>query len=147
MFCGCPIVVGEKYQRSTEVYDGELYDWRCHEDCALVADLLNMYDSCDEGLGEDDFQDNISEYLYANYTDKELDDIPESIRAMSRIERVRKILEDYDKPFIKIPRLKGLLQEYNNRERWRNGLSAYEAKRRDEIKKELEELEKDNVSD
>ena len=48
----------------------------------------------DEGLSSEDFNDNIDQYLYDNYQDKELDDLPEHIRKMSRIEQVRMILND-----------------------------------------------------
>lgn len=95
MFCGCKIRVGEKYRRDTLVFDGDLYDWIAHEDCHAVALELNMFDYVDDdGLSGEDFDTNIDQYLYDNYRDKELDDLPEHIRKMSRIEQVRMILND-----------------------------------------------------
>lgn len=95
MYCGCKIPVGEKYKRDTLIYDGDLYDWIAHEDCQTIAVELNMFDYVDDnGLSGEDFDTNIDQYLYDNYEDKEIEDIPEHIRKMTRIEQVRMILKD-----------------------------------------------------
>lgn len=95
MFCGCKIRVGEKYSRDTLVFDGDLYDWVSHIDCHHISSDLDMFENVgDEGLTSEDFNDYIDQYLYDNYQDEELDDLPEHIRKMSRIEQVRMILND-----------------------------------------------------
>lgn len=95
MYCGCNIQIGEKYRRDTLICDGELYDWIAHVDCHAVAIDLNMFDYVDdEGLSGEDFDTNIDQYLYDNYEDKEIEDIPEHIRKMTRIEQVRMIRKD-----------------------------------------------------
>jgi len=75
MFCGGNIEIGEKYKRDTCVFDGVLYDWVTHNECAKVASELEMYDDCDDGVDEDAFRENINEYVYQNHYDEELGDI------------------------------------------------------------------------
>lgn len=65
MFCGGIIEIGEQYQRSTNVFDGVLYDWVNHIMCNKIASKLRMYDDADEGVTEDYFQTRIhDEYAY-----------------------------------------------------------------------------------
>lgn len=143
MYCGCIIPVGEKYSRDTLIYDGTVYDWVAHEDCCDVATLLDMFDYCDDdGLGMDSFQEYLDEYLNDHYRDPEIDDLPEHIAKMSRIEQVRMIIADWDKPHIKLPRLKGELYRLKA---WCGSRrpSEYEIKRVAELESEIAALEKE----
>lgn len=58
-FCQYPIHRGDTYIRSTHTYCGDIYTWKSHEECATLADKLNMYEDCDEGLTSDGFQECI----------------------------------------------------------------------------------------
>jgi hypothetical protein len=58
-FCCQPIVKGSIYHKSTHKFDGELYSWKTHPYCAAIASKLKMYDECDEGVSEDDFNEII----------------------------------------------------------------------------------------
>ena len=70
MYCGGVIHKGEKYQRSTNLYDGTVYDWVTHEKCEELASELEMYDrNWDDGLNQDDFCEYVSEAI--NYIDPE----------------------------------------------------------------------------
>ena len=109
MFCGSVIPVGERYRRDTIKYDGDVYDWICHEDCVKVAHLLDMYDNVDDGLDGCMFQEYLSEYLYEHYVGKGEEDLPERIWNMTNIERVRMVIADWDKPSFKIPRLRNMI--------------------------------------
>lgn len=94
MFCGGTIEVGQKYDRQTNVYDGDVYDWVSHEECSKVAVELDMYDDCDDnGLGEEQFREYINDYVHVNHYDDELDDIAEDWQ-LSHYEQVKKILEE-----------------------------------------------------
>ena len=141
MYCNGVIPIGEKYSRDTLVYEGTVYDWIAHEDCCTVANLLDMFSKVDEGLGDYDFNEFIYEYLAENYRDAETDDLPEHIDNMKRIDQVRMIISDWDKPFIKIPRLKRQLLEYKE---WyssrRLSLPDYAVKKIEAMEKELREL-------
>jgi hypothetical protein len=55
-WCYGQISPGEKYHRSTNVYDDRLYDWVACEDCtALCPDVWEWAFRPDEGIGEDSF--------------------------------------------------------------------------------------------
>ncbi len=58
-YCQYPINIGDTYLRSTHTYDGEIYTWKAHQHCNDIADKLNMFDNCDEGLSCDDFYEEI----------------------------------------------------------------------------------------
>ena len=58
-FCGCTIPVGETYWRSAHKANGELYDWKSHEQCAELVDMLNM--EGDEGVTGEDFYEYITD--------------------------------------------------------------------------------------
>ena len=92
MYCGCTIEKGEVYERQTNVYDGQVYDWVCHTDCQKLAQELRMFDDCDEGLTEEDFLEFVNDYIGEHY--RENDDVPEHVVNMSKIEQVRKILSE-----------------------------------------------------
>jgi len=58
-FCNEIIYKGEIYLKSTHTYDREIYDWKSHKHCSNIADKLNMYEDCDEGLTQDSFMEAI----------------------------------------------------------------------------------------
>ena len=77
-FCGCEIGIGEKYNRQTNVYDDDVYDWITHIKCEKIAYKLNMYEKesdSDEGLSGEDFREYIGEYVHENHYDSNINDI------------------------------------------------------------------------
>jgi hypothetical protein len=58
-YCTYHINPNDIYLRSTHTYDGEIYTWKSHVHCNDIADKLNMFDRCDEGLTCDDFIEEI----------------------------------------------------------------------------------------
>lgn len=93
-FCRGPISPGEKYECSTLVYDGDLYQWKSHPECSAVASELGMYDNCDdEGVTHDDFINSIDQYVYDECYDDEKDDILEEFAVKNYREKARLILK------------------------------------------------------
>lgn len=91
-FCGCKIKKGDKYNKQTNVFDGEIYDFKTHVECSEVSIKLDMYnDLSDEGLSMDTFKENISNYIYANHYDDEADDISEEWCNLTAHEEIVKI--------------------------------------------------------
>ena len=74
MFCGRIIRKGDKYHRSTLVYD-DVYDFVECEKCEYVAKELGMYDDYNDadGLSVAVFQDNIIEYIHCNHSIDEIE--------------------------------------------------------------------------
>lgn len=140
MFCGCKIEVGEQYQRDTLKYEDTIYDWVCHDACNELTGMLDMYDRCDEGIGQDDFQNAVQEYLMENYYDEKLDDVREGVDRLSRIEQVRMIIADWNKPEFEIKRVWSKIAAYAWKERF-HCIKEYEAKRLSELRSRLEYLE------
>lgn len=68
MLCGGIIEKGEKYNRQTIVYDGDIYDCICHVHCVSLISLLKM-DDCGDYIYEDTFVDCIREYTKENHPD------------------------------------------------------------------------------
>ena len=56
-FCSEKIQIGETYFSSTHTHDGTIYDWKTHKGCNFIANKLDMYDNCDDGLTGDDFME------------------------------------------------------------------------------------------
>lgn len=54
-YCCLPILPGTTYDITTMSYDGELYKWKSHLECIEVAQKLDMYSNCDEGVTDEDF--------------------------------------------------------------------------------------------
>jgi len=75
-FCNERIIVGDKYMKSTHVFDGQVYDWKTHNHCNKLAHTMNMYDDCDEGVSMDDFR----EYVSCKHSDILIEQIPEKDR-------------------------------------------------------------------
>ena len=75
-YCECKINIGERYEVATCCFEGTIYDWKSHCDCADVSSALKMYDNCDDqGLGEESFHEFIDEYVYEKHYDSDLEDI------------------------------------------------------------------------
>ena len=64
-FCGEKIRVGEAYNWSKLVYDHTLYEWKTHRSCAALAQELDMYHECDDGVTDEDFREFV-EIEYSN---------------------------------------------------------------------------------
>lgn len=57
-WCYGTIQPGEKYHRSTNIYDERLYDWvACTECDALCPEVWDWAGRPDEGIGEDSFME------------------------------------------------------------------------------------------
>jgi hypothetical protein len=54
-YCGYLINVGDTYIKSTHVAFGEIYTWKSHQHCEKIAQDLNMFKECYEGLTSSDF--------------------------------------------------------------------------------------------
>jgi hypothetical protein len=72
-FCENKININDTYLRSTHKHEGCIYTWRTHTYCSYIANRLNMYDDCDEGVTSDYFIEAISNEHYELLTR----DIPE----------------------------------------------------------------------
>lgn len=74
MYCGGTINVGEKYERQTNIYEGQIYDWVCHIECQEVTGLLNMFDyDYGEGIDGEQFVEYLQEWLYDKHYSDEAD--------------------------------------------------------------------------
>ena len=74
MYCGGTINVGEKYERQTNLYDGQIYDWVAHLECQEVTGLLNMFDhDYGEGVDGETFTECLQEWLYDKHYNNETD--------------------------------------------------------------------------
>lgn len=60
-WCGGVIEVGEVYDCSFNSYCGDVYTWKNHKRCMSIAHKLNMFENCDEGVNEEDFQTCITQ--------------------------------------------------------------------------------------
>jgi hypothetical protein len=99
MFCGGVINVGDKYERQTNIYDGQIYDWVCHLECQKITGLLNMFDYCnDEGITTECFQESICEWLYDHHYNDESDTYDEAFDpdVMSYHEIVLNIIKELE---------------------------------------------------
>lgn len=61
MWCRGIIEVGEKYERTTHIHDGTLYDWVNHFSCRSLADKLDMWEYADEGVTDSDFYESVND--------------------------------------------------------------------------------------
>lgn len=94
-WCGGKIAKGEKYRRSTILFDGRIYDWKSHLDCDELTGLLDMYDYDDgDGIDEVTFEECVNEYIYTHHYDKEVDDIDKEWYDIPMHEKVKKIIEE-----------------------------------------------------
>ena len=74
MWCGGEIKIGEKYERCTNLFDSQIYDWVVHLECRKAASLLDMFDD-DDGYGVDmeHFIQSIQDYLYDHHYNEDTD--------------------------------------------------------------------------
>ena len=56
-YCHAPIEKGERYCRSVNKFDGELYTWKAHIHCDHVAQAIWDWVDPDEGMDEFTFQE------------------------------------------------------------------------------------------
>lgn len=78
-YCHAFIEKGSRYMDGVFKYEGNIYHWRTHKYCNLIADQLKMYDDCDEGVTDEDFREYIdieyskimSEHFNEEYEDKD----------------------------------------------------------------------------
>ena len=91
-FCGGVIKEGERYNRTTISYDGDVYDWKSHLHCLELTATLDMNQYCEDcGLTEEGFKDAISDYIQDNH----LSDFKWG--AMSTSERAKAIYDERQK--------------------------------------------------
>lgn len=64
-YCLQDIVIGERYYNSTHKYDGEIYTWKSHEECARLVEKLKMQEYTEYGVTTEFFIENIQE-VYQN---------------------------------------------------------------------------------
>lgn len=98
MYCGGTINVGEKYERQTNLYEGQIYDWVAHLECQEVTGLLNMFDHDDgEGVNGEDFTECLQEWLYAYHYNDETDTYDEGfdIDELSCHDIVLNVIEEF----------------------------------------------------
>jgi len=88
-FCNERITVGEKYEKSTHVFDGHIYDWKTHKYCSKLARRLKMYDDCDEGVTMDDFMETVGithdDILINQIPEKDVKKYGDIIRQLSKV--------------------------------------------------------------
>ena len=60
-WCGAVIEKGEQYEYQKFVFDGEMYDWKAHLACSLVASAIWDYVEPYEGMTDDEFADGCQE--------------------------------------------------------------------------------------
>lgn len=98
MFCYGIIRKGQQYFRQTNIVDGIVGDWVCHQECQDVARELGMYDNCDPdyGLSDEEFGECINQYIYDEHYDKNADDIESDWQDLTRYEEVCRILMEIE---------------------------------------------------
>lgn len=97
MWCGGTIKVGEKYERSTLIYDGQIYDFLSHFECREVTGLLDMFDNdMGEGVDGDCFVQCLQDWLYDHHYNEETDTYDEGFNPdeVSYYDIVLKIVEE-----------------------------------------------------
>lgn len=74
MWCFGTIKKGEMYARLTIKDDEGLYTWINHLKCEKLADDLSMFDNLwSDGLGSDEFMENVHEFLNINLDEDDED--------------------------------------------------------------------------
>jgi hypothetical protein len=76
-FCNGVITVGEQYEARAIKFDNEFYTWKSHIRCSKIANKLNMYDECEDGVTADDFQEIVMQEYINLQIDKENYPFPE----------------------------------------------------------------------
>lgn len=98
MFCHGTITKGQKYLRQTNVFDGEIGDWICHQECDTLARVLGMYDDCgpDGCINDEDFECSVEQYISDEHYDRDTQDIEADWQGLTRYEKVKKILNELE---------------------------------------------------
>lgn len=60
-FCLLHIKKGDNYLISVHKNDGEIYNWKSHKHCNDLANKLDMFSDCEEGVTSEDFNIYIDE--------------------------------------------------------------------------------------
>lgn len=60
-YCNGVIHPGERYERSVNKYDGDVYCWNSHEKCSYIAGEIWDYADPDEGMDDDLFYESCSD--------------------------------------------------------------------------------------
>ncbi|HET8829470.1 MAG TPA: hypothetical protein VFM79_09010, partial [Pelobium sp.] len=102
-FCNERIMKGEKYMKSTHIFDGRVYDWKSHKHCSKLADRLHMYSDCDEGVTQEDFIEivsNVHDDILINMLPKEVEkygDIIQQLRKVNFKDKLWYVVRYYNK--------------------------------------------------
>lgn len=101
-YCFGKIEKGSKYRRTTLIYDDKPYDWKEHQECGDITQLLDMWDWVDfEGLSPEQFQEAVWEYVREKHYDEEIDDTAKEWQNLTTHEAVLKILNEDFKDKVK----------------------------------------------
>ena len=94
-WCGGKIAKGEKYRRSTIIFDGSIYDWISHLDCYELTGLLNMYDYDDgDGINAEHFYLCVDEYIDTHHSNGEIDKEWDNIPMHDKVKKIIKELKE-----------------------------------------------------
>jgi len=69
-FCGGKIEIGTIYDSQSIVDGGDFYVWKSHISCGDLVSKLEMYDWCDDGVSEDDFNSEVQEQYQSIMSNK-----------------------------------------------------------------------------
>lgn len=64
-YCGEKIEKGETYRSAFLKDGGDVYQWKGHLRCNIIATALWRYIDPDDGMQEEDFQEGCAEFCYA----------------------------------------------------------------------------------
>lgn len=93
-YCGCDILKGTTYRRSTLRFDGTLYEWKEHLECAEFASIVDFGDWADDGISPERFQDAVQQYIYEHHYDEEKEKPKDDWDEISTIEAVKRIVAE-----------------------------------------------------
>lgn len=66
-YCGHVIRIGERYVRSCNKFDGQLYTWHSHPHCDRLASAIWDYVCPDEGMDTYTFRDAVQTVMSEHY--------------------------------------------------------------------------------
>ncbi len=76
-FCNGIIAIGAQYEARAIKHFDHFYTWKSHIRCNKIAEELDMFDLCDDGVTADDFREIIMQEYITLQTDKENYPFPE----------------------------------------------------------------------
>ena len=104
-YCCQRIMKGEKYNRATYSFEGEIYNWKTHKYCDKIAARMEMYKAVEHtgyGLSSDDFQEIISNKhfdllikLIPEELHKQCGDIIKQIRRVNFRDKLMYVIRHY----------------------------------------------------